>query len=168
LGEHPVVGWRHHIGLIVMAVSCLIIDLFTKELALARLSDGRIHSWLDGWLELKLVFNPGAAFSMGPGLTVFFSSLAVLALIFLTVVVAPRAEGWVANLLVGLLIAGVAGNLTDRLLRPPAFFRGHVIDFIAVKYFAVFNFADICLTVSVIVVFVIIFFGSKPSQPAQS
>ena len=47
---------------------------------------------------------------------------------------------------IGWLLAGVAGNLTDRLFRAPGPFEGHVVDFIAVRGFAIFNVADMCIT----------------------
>ena len=40
----------------------------------------------------------------------------------------------------------MAGNLTDRLFRAPGPFRGHVVDFISVKGFAIFNVADMAIT----------------------
>ena len=42
----------------------------------------------------------------------------------------------------GLLLAGILGNLTDRLIRPPGFMRGHVVDFLQLPNFAIFNVAD--------------------------
>ena len=54
---------------------------------------------------------------------------------------------WAAGL--GLLLAGVSGNLTDRLLRDPGPLRGHVIDFLMLPNWPVFNVADICINVGV-------------------
>ena len=53
--------------------------------------------------------------------------------------------GWAIAL--GLLLAGVAGNLTDRLVREPGPLRGHVIDFFMLPNWPVFNVADICINV---------------------
>ena len=64
----------------------------------------------------------------------------------LVTVVAPRINDWLLAVATGWLIAGVAGNLTDRLLRDPGPFQGHVVDFIAVRGFAIFNVADMCIT----------------------
>jgi signal peptidase II len=54
--------------------------------------------------------------------------------------------GWAVAL--GLLWGGVAGNLTDRLLREPGPMRGHVIDLFMVPNWPVFNIADICINVA--------------------
>lgn len=101
---------------------------------------------LGGLLTLRLVRNPGAAFSMGENYTVVLSIVGMAALIFVLVWLIPRTRhrGWAITL--GLLLAGILGNLTDRLVRPPSFAHGHVIDFLQVPNFAIFNVADICVT----------------------
>jgi signal peptidase II len=53
---------------------------------------------------------------------------------------------------IGLLCAGVAGNLTDRLFRPPGVLRGHVIDFLELPYWPIFNVADMCITAAAIMI----------------
>jgi len=55
----------------------------------------------------------------------------------------------------GLLCAGVTGNLMDRLFRSPAVLRGHVVDFIQLPYFAIFNVADMCITASAVLIIVL-------------
>ena len=51
-------------------------------------------------------------------------------------------------LALGLLLAGVTGNLVDRLLRSPGPFRGHVVDFLALPHWPVFNVADMCINLA--------------------
>ena len=48
----------------------------------------------------------------------------------------------------GLLLAGVAGNLTDRIVREPGPLRGHVVDFLMLPHWPVFNVADICINIA--------------------
>ena len=50
-----------------------------------------------------------------------------------------------------LIAGGALGNVIDRLFRSPGFFFGHVVDYISVGSFAVFNIADACITVGVAV-----------------
>ncbi len=78
-----------------------------------------------------------------------FTCLAV-AIAVLIVTKAPRlrSAGWAAAL--GLLLAGAAGNLSDRLMRAPGIGRGAVVDFIDLRHFASFNIADSCLTCGVV------------------
>ena len=75
-----------------------------------------------------------------------------VALTFLLVWMVPRVRhpGWAVA--TGLLLAGVSGNLFDRLTREPGAFHGHVIDFLQVPWFAVFNVADIWITFAAITV----------------
>jgi signal peptidase II len=54
--------------------------------------------------------------------------------------------GWAVAL--GLLLGGVAGNLTDRVFREPGPLRGHVIDLFMLPNWPVFNVADICINVA--------------------
>jgi signal peptidase II len=61
--------------------------------------------------------------------------------------------GWAVAL--GLLCAGVAGNLTDRLFRPPGVLRGHVVDFLELPHWPVFNVADMCITAAAVMVLVL-------------
>jgi len=46
----------------------------------------------------------------------------------------------------GLLLAGAMGNLTDRIFRDPGVLRGHVVDFLELPNWPVFNVADMCIT----------------------
>jgi signal peptidase II len=59
---------------------------------------------------------------------------------------------------VGVLVAGIAGNLTDRLIQEPGPMRGHVVDFISLPHFAVINVADIWITLGAIFIAVQILF----------
>jgi signal peptidase II len=94
-----------------------------------------------------LIRNPGAAFSTGTRFTVALSCLA-LAAIVVVVWLSRRlaSHGWAVAL--GLLLAGVAGNFTDRVFREPGFFRGHVVDFFRLPNWPIFNVADICIDVA--------------------
>src|ERR1019366_5189392 len=68
----------------------------------------------------------------------------VIAVLIVTKVPRLRSAGWAAAL--GLLLAGAAGNLCDRLMRAPGIGRGAVAGFIDLQHFADFNIADSCLT----------------------
>ncbi len=131
----------------MIALVAYAVDQASKVVAVAEL-DGRPNVQVLGEvLQLNLVRNPGAAFSLGTGITPLLSILAVAAAI--AVLWFSRRLGslvWAAGL--GLLLAGVTGNLTDRMLREPGPFRGHVIDFLQLPNWPVFNVADICINVA--------------------
>ena len=129
-----------------VALTAYAVDLVTKHLAVTRLADRDVPVFGD-WFVLHLTRNPGAAFSTGTEYTVALSCLAVAAV--LVVLWFSRKVGdrwWSVGL--GLLLGGVAGNLTDRLFREPGPMRGHVIDMFMVPNWPVFNIADICINVA--------------------
>lgn len=95
-------------------------------------------------MRLNLVYNPGAAFGMGGRFTVAISVLAVVATLVATwFAFRARTVAWAVAL--GLVIAGVGGNLIDRLFREPGPLRGHVVDFLQLPNWPVFNIADMCI-----------------------
>lgn len=130
----------------LVAVVGYVADQVSKVLALRHLEDGDIPV-LGDWFTLHLTFNPGAAFGTGTDYTIVFTALAIIAVV--VVLFLSRRLGsrlWALGL--GLLLAGVAGNLTDRLLREPGPFVGHVVDFLRFPEFPVFNVADVCINVA--------------------
>ncbi len=129
-----------------IAVVGLALDQMTKIWAIRNLDPANPPSYLGGFLKFRLLFNPGAAFSLGTQFTVGLTIFALVALAGVIGWLAPRVRSWTMVVVCGLLIAGISGNLIDRLFRPPAPFRGHVVDFISLPHFAIFNVADICIT----------------------
>lgn len=124
------------------------VDVATKVLAVQRL-DGRDDVPVVGdLLQLTLVRNPGAAFSLGTNYTVAISIFAIVAAVVM-VYLAGRLRDRIWAIGLGLALAGVLGNLTDRLLRAPAPLQGHVIDFLRLPNWPVFNVADICINVGI-------------------
>lgn len=145
---------------VLVAVLAYLLDQLVKQLSLQHLVEGEPVRLLGGLLTLRLLFNPGAAFGMGQGFTIGFTILAIVVLAVLLVRFAPRLRhrGWA--LAIGLLTAGVAGNLTDRLVRAPGPFRGHVVDMLQLPLFpAIFNVADICVTAAGVLIVTLSLFG---------
>ncbi|MGA9748986.1 MAG: signal peptidase II [Nocardioides sp.] len=132
---------------VVVAVLGYLTDLGTKELALARLDPQTTVPLVGDWLGLYLTFNSGAAFSLGTSYTFVLSVIAIAAAIAVLWTVRRLAStGWALGL--GFLLAGVLGNLTDRIFREPSPMRGHVVDFVQLPNFPVFNVADICINIA--------------------
>ncbi|GIM64563.1 lipoprotein signal peptidase [Planomonospora venezuelensis] len=129
-----------------MALVVYGLDVASKQWALSELADGDIPV-LGDWLTLHLTFNPGAAFSTGTGFTIVFTCLAMVAVVVVLWLSRRIASiGWALAL--GLLLGGVGGNLTDRIVREPEPFRGHVVDFLMLPNWPVFNLADIWINVA--------------------
>ncbi|MGI8899823.1 MAG: signal peptidase II [Nocardioides sp.] len=124
------------------------VDLGTKELALSRLDVAGYVPVVGDWFGLFLTSNSGAAFSLGTSYTLVLTWVAILAATVTVVVAARRlrSTGWAWGL--GFLLAGILGNLSDRILREPEPMRGHVIDFLRFPNFPVFNVADICINIA--------------------
>lgn len=129
-----------------------VVDQVTKLLAVDRLA-GRDEpiTLVPGVLELTFLRNPGAAFGMGASMTVVLSIVSVVVCVAV-VRMASRLRDRVWTVALVLLLAGALGNLTDRILREPAPFRGHVVDFIGYGDLFVGNVADVYLTVAAVLV----------------
>lgn len=128
---------------VVLGVGVLVylLDRLTKHWALSALVENEPREFVGSVLRLRLIFNPGAAFSLGTGATPLFTI--IQAVVSVAVLVAATRVGrlpWAVAL--GLVLGGAAGNLTDRLTRPPGFGLGHVVDFLELPNFPVFNIAD--------------------------
>jgi signal peptidase II len=139
---------------IAVALAFVSLDFVTKQLVVTQLEGQPPMRVVGDILRLWVGRNPGAAFSMGAnGSTVLFTIIASAAVIGIGVY-APRMVMSIASptmpWAVPLLMAGAAGNLLDRLLRAPGFGRGHVVDFIELPHFPIFNVSDMCITASVV------------------
>lgn len=133
---------------VAVAVVAFVIDRVSKILVVENLELGVPVDVLGSILQFRYVENPGAAFSLGAGTTWIFAILASAVAVFIIIFARRiRSAGWAVML--GLLLGGNLGNLTDRLTREPGFGQGHVVDFIQVIYFpAIFNVADIAIVSS--------------------
>ena len=67
----------------------------------------------------------------------------------------------------GDLLGGVLGNLTDRVFRDPAFLRGHVVDFLQLPNWPVFNVADMCINIAAAVIVIQAVRGVSHSERAS-
>lgn len=147
-----------HVGLLATtAIGWLLLDQASKTVALERLEPGVRVPFLGDLLGWRLVFNPGAAFSFGTGVTWIFT--VVMGVVCLAVLLSATRIGsrWWAVCLGGLL-GGAMGNLVDRLAREPGFGVGHVVDFIDYGYF-IGNVADIAIVGSAVVMVVLSLVG---------
>jgi signal peptidase II len=145
---------RRRLGVLVtIAVLAYTADLLSKIAVVATMTEGRATHSLGGVVTFRLIRNPGAAFGLGVGVTIVFT--AITTVVIAAILRTSRRLGslpWAITL--GLLLGGALGNLTDRIARSPSPFRGHVIDFIEVPSWPIFNLADssICLAGAMMVV----------------
>ncbi|CAN5138187.1 signal peptidase II [soil metagenome] len=154
-----------------VAAFWVVLDQATKVLAVETLADGTVHL---SWLDLRLVRNPGGAFSL-PGLPGLFVVVTVVVLV-LVVRALPRTDRLSLAAAYGLLTGGALGNGLDRVLRAPGFPSGHVVDFIDLRWWPVFNVADIGIVTGAALVAVLLSSsdrsgetaGDDTARPAQS
>lgn len=126
---------------VAVAAVVLTLDAVTKALAVAHLAGQPPVRVLDGIVTLRLVRNSGAAFSIGDGFTVVFTVVSVVvAVVLVAVGLRTHVLSWAVTF--GLLLGGALGNFADRMLRPPEPLRGHVVDWIQLPHWPVFNLAD--------------------------
>lgn len=149
-------------------------DQFTKHLTITHLPLHEPVPVLGGFLQWFSTTNPGGAFSLGSDHTwIFTIALATVAVIAAVQIFRVRSRVWI--IVLGLLLGGVLGNLTDRIFRPPGGFEGEVVDMISMPWFlpAVFNVADIFIVSSMILIALMILFGvntdgSPRKQPVEA
>lgn len=127
--------------LLGVAAVVLLVDIVTKVLAVELLTPGQPVSIIGDTVTWTLVRNSGAAFSMATGYTWV-----------LTLIATGVAAGiiWMGRRLVspwwalglGMILGGALGNLVDRFFRSPGPLQGHVVDFLSIGWWPVFNVAD--------------------------
>ncbi|WP_435526133.1 signal peptidase II [Microbacterium foliorum] len=146
----------------ILAALVLAADQFVKYLTTENLPLQEPVPVLGEFLQLYYVRNPGAAFSLGSDVTwIFTIALAVVACVI--VWKASGLRSWLWAVVLGCLLGGVLGNLTDRLFRDPGFPMGHVVDMISMPWMmpAIFNVADIFIVTGMISVALLVVFGLR-------
>lgn len=128
-----------------IGLSILALDQFLKEYFLETLKPGVPVDFIGSVIRFTLVFNDGAAFSLGSGATWIFTIVSsAAALVLLAYSFRSKSLSW--SIMGGVLLGGILGNLTDRLFRPPSFAQGYVVDYIQIPFnFPIFNIADIAI-----------------------
>ena len=130
-------------ALFLPAILIVIVDQITKYLFW---NNGQNYVIIDGFFNITLVKNAGAAFGMFQGGRAFFIGASIVAAVLITYlgIKLPRAER-VRRIWLGLILGGAVGNLIDRAR------FGEVVDFLQIgfqgHYWPVFNVADIGVTV---------------------
>lgn len=161
----PRIGWRAYLPTLAVVPVVAALDQLSKVF-IADLLDERPGQalWvLEPLLRLRLVHNDGIVFGIFSGalsswVTILFvlAALAAVVAIFLRYLRQPTL---LARIVLGCIIGGAAGNLIDR------FRLGHVIDFVDLGWWPVFNLADSAINVSMVVLVVLVMFGKLERDP---
>jgi signal peptidase II len=150
--EHAAKPRRRAIWVAVAVVGIVVADQLTKAWVVSHLADGP-QQIIGDTVKLELARNSGSAFSRFRGSTPVLAVLAVVITIFIAREIKRATDRW---MLVGLtlVLGGALGNLMDRFFRSPGFLRGHVVDFVSVGWWPLFNVADSCITIGAVVLIV--------------
>jgi signal peptidase II len=151
-GDFRVVAQEAQMKFILfLSLPLYALDQLTKHLVLQHISPDEPQKVVPGFFHLVNITNDGAAFGSFKNNNGFFVVISCVALLFVVALLVRQrtADAW-RDVSLGLLLAGILGNLTDRLL------YGHVIDFLLfylhVPYahpWPAFNVADSCITLAV-------------------
>lgn len=140
---------------IIAILIAVIIDQLSKIWALFQLKPIGSYEFIPGILHLTYAENTGAAFSMLAGSKVFLIIFPlIICAVLVYILVSKKITNKIGSWSIALIIGGAIGNLIDRI------FRGAVIDFFEIRLFefAIFNVADIFITVGAILLFIYILF----------
>lgn len=144
--------------LLSVAAVVLLVDVVTKVLAVKMLTPGQPVPIIGETVTWTLVRNSGAAFSMATSYTwvlTLIASSVVLGIIWMSRrLVSPW---WAVGL--GMILGGALGNLVDRFFRAPGHLQGHVVDFLSIGWWPVFNVADPAVVGGAILLVVLSVFG---------
>ena len=152
--------WMIWITGMISIIVLVLLDQYTKVLAVKHLKDQADIPILKNIFELSYVENRGAAFGMMQNKQTFFiiTTVFVVALILWIYHTMPMEKKFMpGRITLVFIVAGAIGNFIDRVS------QGFVVDFLYFKliHFPVFNVADIYVTCSVFVLAFLLLFYYK-------
>ena len=139
--------------ILVISFICTLVDQVIKNVLISVLSVGSSISVIDGFFSITILQNTGADFSILSSNTLLLILISVLALnlIYFFLIRGKQLNNF-EEIIYGILIGGIIGNLIDRVV------HGSVIDYLDFNLFGynfpVFNFADICIVISIILIII--------------
>ena len=151
---------------LLMALVVIVLDQISKYAIIGRFAYAERLPVIDGFFDLTLLYNPGAAFSFLAGHSGwqrwFFAGIAVVASVVLISLLRSQRGQPMFSTALGLILGGAIGNLVDRLV------LGHVTDFLLFYQgswaFPAFNLADCAITLGAALLIlseVLPWFGSR-------
>jgi signal peptidase II len=140
---------RTYLKLLATAAVVVVLDQVTKSIALENFREP--VEVIPNVLTFRLTFNSGGAFGLLQGLPeLFLIATIVAATIILMWVRHIEDPAWIVPL--GLVFGGGVGNVVDRVLRDT---DGRVVDWIELPRWPVFNIADSCIVIGVLLIFIL-------------
>ncbi|MGN0278340.1 MAG: signal peptidase II [Lachnospiraceae bacterium] len=145
---------------LISIIALILLDQYTKHLAVIHLKDKAAFNIINGVLELNYLENKGAAFGMLQNQKVFFIFVAIVILSVIAYVLfktPDKSKYIILHILLSLIAAGAIGNMIDRIR------YDYVVDFIyfVLINFPIFNVADIYVSVSTVILIILLLFFYK-------
>lgn len=132
----------------IIALCFFVLDLISKQLVIRLIPLHRSITVIKNFFYLTYTRNTGAAFSILEDARILLLVVTVVALFFINKFMNKEEIKGIENLIYGIIIGGIFGNLFDRVV------YGSVIDFLNFKIFGynypVFNLADTFIVIGVI------------------
>ena len=156
--------------MIILIALLTVADQLIKVWAVNELAGGPSREFIKiagkEIVNLTYTENQGAAFSIMSGKQWFTVGFATVALIIFAVyIIRNYRNSRPAMIFSAMVVSGGIGNLIDR------FRIGYVVDYIELKVFrfAIFNFADVCVTAGIflLMVYVLFFYGRRINKTSN-
>ncbi len=150
------------IWMFIVSAVLVFFDQLTKNMAVMYLKNEPAIPLWENVFELQYCENPGIAFSLLENQRwVFIPMTCVVIILFCVMLIkSDLRHSKLFSLSCALVLAGGVGNLIDRIAYK------YVIDFLYFKLidFPIFNFADCCVVIGAILLFIYLIFGCKGSD----
>ena len=153
-------GWPTGALTAGLGIAVLLLDQATKAWARQTLPTHQAGapSILDGWFSLVLTTNTGAAFGLLSGSDLLLVVVGVVLCAVVAVYAYLPARTPLLQVSLGLQLGGALSNLTDRLR------IGHVVDFIQIQFWPIFNLADSAIVCGVGLLAYYLLFTPQPER----
>lgn len=154
---------KKNISLYIITLVLLMLDQIIKYIVDKSLDLMQSIKVVENFFSITYVRNDGAAWSILSGNRIFLIMITIVAMILIYVFfIKNKKLSRLENVTYGILYSGIIGNLLDRI------FIGSVIDYLDFNIFGynfpVFNLADMCIVISVILLVILIFRGEKDAN----
>jgi signal peptidase II len=143
------------------AATVALVDHVTKWLVASHLNINQ-QIWPGSFVSIDHVENSGAAFSVLPQLHWLYLAVALIVSLYIVFSGYRYGTTWYRQVLLGMILGGALSNGVDRLV------QGSVVDFIDVHWWPVFNVADSCIVVAIVLLLVFSFVPSSRRSSAPS
>lgn len=150
---------KKYFKIIILTILLIIFDQVSKLFITNYFEVGDSLTIINNFLKFLYIKNTGAAFGLFMDNIFILIIITNILLVYLIIELKKNINNKIFVISLSLIISGALGNLIDRI------FRGYVVDFISFTLFnkemAIFNIADIFITIGVTILLVRIFKEGK-------